>query len=218
MLQLPRRRPVRDGMAQQWFSRRFIALVVVLALHCLFLLLLRVREPIVRRVTHSEQSSVLFFVDTPRPRVTTVPHVPVPSAPATPTVIAEPAAPEQTSTAPEPSTPTATIDWTAQATEAAAAVVDKAIGEEKRKCDPSDAPKSFLPPCHPQTKKFKWNPEEPRVGFSGGLPYVRVGERCAIGLGFFGCGFGDPPPANGDLFDGMDDPERDRSSVPSTDR
>jgi hypothetical protein len=45
------------------------------------------------------------------------------------------------------------------------------------------------------------------------LPYIRVGERCAIGLGFFGCGFG-KPPANGNLFDGMDAPDRDRSSVP----
>ena len=55
------------------------------------------------------------------------------------------------------------------------------------------------------------------MGFSGGLPYVRVGERCVIALGFFACGFGGPPPAKGDLFEGMDDPERDRSSVPSSD-
>jgi hypothetical protein len=132
-------------------------------------------------------------------------------------VIAEPSAPEETSTAPAPSNAAATIDWTAQATEAAAAVVDKAIREETRKCDPSGSPQSFLPPCHPKTKKFEWNPEPGRVGFSGGLPYVRVGEHCAIGLGFFACGFGAKPPANGDLFEGMDDPERDRSSVPSSD-
>jgi hypothetical protein len=49
---------------------------------------------------------------------------------------------------------------------------------------------------------------------SGGLPYMEIGKRCAIGLGFFGCGIGELPPPNGHLFDGMDDPDRERSSVP----
>jgi hypothetical protein len=203
-------------MTREWFSRRFIVFVAVLALHCLFLLLLWTREPIARKVAYVEPTSVLFFIETPRARVTPAAPVPTPSVPTTPTVItAEPNAAEQTSSAPEPSTSPATIDWNAQATEAAAAIVDKAIQDDKRKCDPSDSPKSFLPPCHHKTKKFDW--AEPRAGFSGGLPYVRLGERCAIGLGFFGCAFGKRPPANGDLFEGMDDPERDRSSVPSTD-
>lgn len=204
-------------MTQEWFSHRFVAFVVVLALHCLFLLILLLREPIQRKVVHTEQSSVLFFVAAPRPRITTPPPVQSSTTRAPRAVTVESNAPatetEQTS---DPSNaPPTTIDWTAHATEAAAAVVDKAISEETRTCDPSAAPNSFLPPCNPKTKKFEWNPEPSRVGFSGGLPYVRVGKRCAIGLGFFGCGFGELPPANGDLFEGMDDPERDRSSVPS---
>lgn len=205
-------------MTQQRFRHRCIAFAVVLALHLLFVsLLLWIREPITRGVAHDEPSSVLFFVETPRPAVTIAPPTQAPRVRSTRPVIAAPSTPEQTSTAPSSPPAPATIDWTAQATEAAAAVVDKAISEETRKCDPSDAPKSFLPPCNPKTKKFEWNPEPGRFGFSGGLPFVRVGERCAIGLGFFGCGFGAKPPANGDLFEGMDDPERDRSSVPSSD-
>lgn len=203
-------------MTRKWFSHRCIAFVIVIALHCLVVLLL-ILEPIIVRVADDDPPSVLFFIEAPRPAVTSAPPAQSPSAQQTPTVIAEPSAPEETSTAPAPSDAAATIDWTAQATEAAAAVVDKAIREETRKCDPSASPQSFLPPCHPKTKKFDWNPEPGRVGFSGGLPYVRVGEHCAIGLGFFACGFGAKPPANGDLFEGMDDPERDRSSVPSSD-
>jgi len=202
-------------MTGEHFTQRSVAFVVVVALHLLFLLLLWIREPLTLGVTDEAPSSVLFFVDTPKPTVTTAPPVQSSSAQPARIAIDEPSLPEETSTAPEPSTPSATIDWTAQASAAAAAVVDKAIHEETRKCDPSDSPKSFLPPCHPKTRKFEW--AEPRAGFSGGLPYVRVGERCVIALGFFGCGFGAKPPANGDLFEGMDDPERDRSSVPSSD-
>jgi len=202
-------------MTQEGFRRRFIALVVVVALHFV-LLMLWVLEPIYIRVVDDAPSSALIFIESPRAPTTPLPAVRPSTTPAAPIVVAEPSAPGQTSVAPSTAaSPPATIDWTAQAAEAAAAVVDKAISAETRKCDPSESPDSFLPPCNPRTKKFEWNPESRRVGFSGGLPFVRIGERCVVGLGFFGCGFGAPPPANGDLFEGMDDPERDRSSVPS---
>ncbi len=38
-----------------------------------------------------------------------------------------------------------------------------------------------------------------------------------MGLGFFGCALGKPPEANSHLFDGMHDPDRQRSSVPDID-
>jgi hypothetical protein len=38
-----------------------------------------------------------------------------------------------------------------------------------------------------------------------------------VGLGFFGCALGKKPEANGHLFDGMHDPDRQRSSVPDID-
>jgi hypothetical protein len=47
---------------------------------------------------------------------------------------------------------------------------------------------------------------------------VEIGKRCAIGLGFFACGIGKLPDANGKLFDDIDDPERIRSSVPDARR
>jgi hypothetical protein len=203
-------------MTQGGFGRRLIALVGVLALHFLFLLLLLARGPSAPRIAHGEHSSVLFFIEAPQPRQPTVPPISSRATQARPTVVAEASTPEQTSSSPTPTNSSPAIDWAAQAADAAAVAVDKAIREETRKCDPSDQPHSFLPPCNPRTKKFEWNPEQPRVGFSGGLPYVRLGKRCAVGLGFFGCGLGDPPPANGELFEGMDDPERERSSVPSS--
>src|SRR5688500_10692327 len=122
-------------MAQGGNARRFTALVVVVTLHLLFLLLLLVREPILRRVAHGDPSSVLFFIDAPRPTVTTTPPVQSRSTQAAPpTVATEPSASEQTSIAPSTADPSATIDWTAQAAESAAAVVDKAIREDTRKC------------------------------------------------------------------------------------
>jgi hypothetical protein len=204
-------------MTQERSRDRFIAFAVVGALHFLFLWMLWVRESVTRGIAHNDRSSVLFFIDAPRPAAT-APPVQAPAAvQPRPTATAAPIQSEETSAAPESSVPSSpAIDWTAQATQAAAAIVDKTIREETRKCDPEDRPKSFLPPCHRKPpKQFKW--QEPRAGFSGGLPYVRVGERCVIALGFFGCGFGGDPPANGDLFEDMDDPERERGSVPSSD-
>lgn len=201
-------------MTQEWFGRRMIVSVAVLALHCLLVLLLLARQPITRIFATDDRSSVLFLIETPRPRETTRPAQ-APMTQRTPAVIDEPSPGEQITTEPALPASSAPIDWSAQAAEAAAAVVDKAIRQETRKCDPSDSPNSFLPRCNPPSHEFEWSPE-PKVGFSGGLPYVRLGKRCAVGLGFFGCGIGRLPPANGDLFEGMSDPERDRSSVPSS--
>jgi hypothetical protein len=201
-------------MAQEWLGRRFTALVAVLALHSLFLLMLLAREPITRIVTTDARSSLLFLMEAPQPTAPTAPPAQSRATRRTAPVVHETSTPEQTTVEPVPAVPSAPIDWNAQATEAAAAVVDKAIRQETRKCDPSDSPSSFLPRCEPRSYEFKWNPD-PKVGFSGGLPYVRVGERCVIGLPFFACGIGRLPPANGDLFEGMSDAERDRSSVPS---
>lgn len=210
-------------MIKGWSRHRCIAFVAVAALHFLFIWMLWVREPDTRRAAHDNPSSVLFFIDVPPAPPRTVPTIRVPRVRQISPLIVEPVSvepgtPEETSAPAAPSNSSPTIDWTAQATESATAAVDKAIRDETRKCDPEDRPKSFLPPCHPKkSKPFEWNPDASRVGFANGLPFVRVGERCVIGLGFFGCGFGEAPPANGDLFEGMDDPERERSSVPSSD-
>jgi hypothetical protein len=49
-------------MTQEWFSHRCIAFVIVIALHCLVLLLL-ILEPIIVRVAEDDSSSVLFFIE-----------------------------------------------------------------------------------------------------------------------------------------------------------
>jgi len=204
-------------MTQEGLARRFTTLLVVLALHCFFVLLLVMRQPVSRMTTPDVRPGVLFFVEAPRPPPTPLPAIQTRPTRSARVVIEATRMQEQPRVVSSPADPPATIDWNAHAAEAAATVVDRAIRQETRKCDPSDSPNSFLPRCKPRSPEFEWNPEPPRVGFSGGLPYVRVGERCAIGLGFFACGFGAKPPANGELFEHMSDPERDRSSVPSTD-
>jgi len=113
---------------------------------------------------------------------------------------------------PDPATPPRSIDWRNEAARAARSTVN-AITETPQE-------RSFGPkPAQPATaapKQFEWHPEPPRAGFSGLLPYVRLGKRCILGLGFFGCAFGELPPADGTLFQGMDHPDRPRSSVPQT--
>ncbi len=67
-------------------------------------------------------------------------------------------------------------------------------------------------------KEFEWDPEPDQVGLAEGfIPYVRIGQRCVVGLGFFGCNLSKLPEANSHLFDGMHDPDRQRSSVPDVD-
>jgi hypothetical protein len=83
-----------------------------------------------------------------------------------------------------------------------------------RRCDDTDRPGSMLPRCKKQPRPFEWNPEPKRVGFAGVLPYVRLGDFCVLGLGFFGCAIGERPRANIHLFDELHNPDRPRSSVP----
>jgi len=110
------------------------------------------------------------------------------------------------------------VDWYSEAKEVAkdrgAAL---AAAQPRKACDPSqsDRPGSLLPKCG--TKKYKdadWNPEPSKAGFAGLLPFVMIGKRCVVGLGFFGCAIGKLPDADGTVFDDMNDPDRPRSSVP----
>jgi hypothetical protein len=79
----------------------------------------------------------------------------------------------------------AALDWRREAVTAARNVV-----EQRRPRDTFSEP---LPeprkPC--KIEQWQWSPEEKKAGLAP-LPYVVVG-RCVVGLGFFGCGFGEPP-------------------------
>jgi hypothetical protein len=81
-------------------------------------------------------------------------------------------------------------------------------------CDDAPPPGSMRPRCTPRTTPFEWRPQPRAVEFDGLIPYVHLGKRCVLGLGFFGCAVGALPGANGRLFEGMRAPDRARSSVP----
>jgi len=68
-------------------------------------------------------------------------------------------------------------------------------------------------PCQPRDSSFEWNPQEERRGLLP-LPFILIGERCGIGLGFFGCNLGALPEPNKHLFDDMQAGRTPRSSVP----
>lgn len=105
------------------------------------------------------------------------------------------------------------IDWEREA-ERAGRSGAALLPPKNRNCEDTPAPGSMLPRCRDSGRPFEWNPEHGTVEWSGGLPFVHVGKTCVIGLGFFACGIGGPPPANGHLFDQLHDPDRVTDSVP----
>jgi len=116
----------------------------------------------------------------------------------------------------EPEGPgTNAIDWQLEAERSARAIVERnAKSREKRIGEHPPSPFREKP----KPKEFPWDPEPDKAGFAAGfIPYVVIGERCVVGLGFFGCALGKKPPPNSHLFDGMHDPNRERSSVPEID-
>ncbi len=64
---------------------------------------------------------------------------------------------------------------------------------------------------------FAWDPEPKRVGFMGLMPYLRIGKRCFIALGAFGCAIGPLPEPNGHLLDAIKDGPVTFTSVPDDD-
>lgn len=107
------------------------------------------------------------------------------------------------------------IDWQLEARRSANNTVER-NRKSREKHIGEHPPSPFSEKRKP--KEFEWDPEPDRVGFAPGfIPYVRVGQRCVVGLGFFGCNLSKLPEANSHLFDGMHDPDRQRSSVPDVD-
>jgi hypothetical protein len=106
------------------------------------------------------------------------------------------------------------IDWSAEVQRSAHDAAASDEGPRTRAF--GNNPESPYRPCVKRESSFNWNPEPKKAGFAGGLPFVKV-KRCIIGLGFFGCEIGAPPPANGALLDDMKSGNRERSSVPDID-
>lgn len=106
------------------------------------------------------------------------------------------------------------IDWDREAATVANSQAESIFKELEHLCDEAARRGEQPPGCHKYKKPDAWSPEPKKFGFSGGLPYVRLGKRCILGLGFFGCGIGKLPEADGHALDDMRDPDRPHSSVP----
>ncbi|MFC4308024.1 hypothetical protein ACFPN2_02920 [Steroidobacter flavus] len=203
-------------MARDQRLRRFGVFLFVTGAHVLLLLLpLDVERRERGEPAGGERTAQLFFLRAPaverrarrEPRQPGEPEIKTNIEVAAPASIT--AIPPSGSAAAGPGA-ALSIDWSEEARRSAADAVAKAPSHDRSRCDSTGLDDPALPNCKP-APEFRWAP--PKAGFSGGLPYISVGDHCVIGLGFFGCGFG-KPAANGNLFDGMDAPDRDRSSVP----
>jgi hypothetical protein len=195
--------------------RGFVVWTVVIGGHVLLLMLVIDSRSTDKRPSASARSpSVLLLLRSEPPRPGSIP-TPAPPRFERQRTIVPPEIPELGS---EPTTavdtpPTAPrIDWHLEAERVAEEVAPELLEQLKRKCESAEDP--VPPECKKRKYTFKWDPEPSTVGMDGLLPYVLVGKRCAIGLGFFACGIGKLPEPNGDLFEGMRDPDRPRSSVP----
>ena len=109
-----------------------------------------------------------------------------------------------------------TIDWKLEAERSARYTIDSAGQPGPRHF--GEQPVSPFREKKKPPHEFQWNPEPKKAGLAGGfIPYVRLGKRCVVGLGFWGCALGKLPEANSHLFDEMTNPDRLRSSVPDVD-
>lgn len=195
-------------------DRRLVILLIVAGLHALMILALIRARPEHLALGEGQALTLIFIPEVLR-RIHPVPLSPIPSTPRPmrredEAPLGMPATAQGSAS---PISPAPAIDWKRAAAQSAAVTVDEAIRGETRMCSSADTDPAWLPKCNPPAQpKFDWAP--PRAGFSGGLPYVRMGEKCVVTIGLFACGFGGDPPVNGDLFESMRDPERDRSSVP----
>jgi hypothetical protein len=119
-----------------------------------------------------------------------------------------------TTTVPDVLTPTPSdkppVDWRMAAEDVARSLTARHDNKNTIGVQPGAAYRK----CPPK-RAFAWNREPSKAGFMGGLPYVRLGKRCILGLGFFGCG--SPPEPNSHLLDGLHDPNASASSVPEDD-
>jgi hypothetical protein len=164
----------------------------------------------------SDPRSILFFPALPEPLEASSPARQEPqSSAATDTPAA--VRPPDTAITPPAEIPAAAspIDWFSEAQQVARAAAERAGQPTPRAF--GQIPQSPYKTCKKKRSSFEWDPEPKRAGFIGVFPYVQVGKRCVISLGFFGCALGELPPPNSHLFDDMHAPKRPTSSVPQLD-
>lgn len=106
------------------------------------------------------------------------------------------------------------VDWFGEAAKSAGKAAVRGDADSLAVFTPSPVRRKH---CVRPPSATQWKPEEKKFGFAGGLPYVRLGKRCVVGLGFFGCILGALPEANSHLLDGRDKANESESSVPDVD-
>lgn len=177
-----------------WFARaREHERSAVDNMHHSTLVLIPLRKPIQPAMPTEPVIAHSTLIDIPAPRFSSEPKALAPSSP--------------------PSATTPAIDWRREAKRSADDAIQMQTAPQLRGFEARAAPEPSR-----KARPFDWNTSPGKVGFSGGLPYVKLGKRCVLGLGFFGCAIGELPAANGNLFEDIDDPERERSSVPDVSR
>jgi hypothetical protein len=211
----------REGMA----GRRNAVLGLVILGHGLFVAFF-LRPDVLTKVQLKEKAASLLLLDLliPTPRTNAVPPPnaatkahdakklpsPVDIAKADSAATLESA--DISSSDTPPSQPG--IDWYHQAEQVASSQAESIFKDLKHACAVAALHGEHRPECRKYKKPDAWVPEPRKFGIAGGLPYVRLGKRCIVGLGFFGCGLGKLPEADGHVLDDMRDPDRPRSSVP----
>jgi len=108
------------------------------------------------------------------------------------------------------------IDWDNEAEQASKSRAASIFQQLQQACKKAALKGEQPPECRTHKTPDAWVPEPKKFDISGGLPFMRLGKFCVIGLGFFGCAVGKLPEANSHVLDDMRDPDRPRSSVPST--
>jgi hypothetical protein len=186
---------------------------VILHLAAVWLLLNAVRQA--PQVPGAEFTSVWLMLDpeTPEAPIEAAPP-PAAAAPqaraAVSSAVSKPgAAPPVVAT---PSIPD--VDWR----QAAAQAVRRAGAGllERRPRGFGAVPSPQYRKCKPKKQSFEWDPDALKAGLDAILPSFRVGKRCFIVPPFFSCALGELPPPNSHMLDDMNDPDRDRNSVPGS--
>src|SRR5215469_16753651 len=192
-------------MVTERSCRKWVTWAAVLGVHTLLVgLFLHARNP-PEQAPYTEVSTTLLLEPAPQPpevvpkssvtraRSPRLPRSQPSSVPSNGSISAPPEAPA----------PKQPIDWYGEA---------EREGARQALSAPSSSPgadRSLSLPRKCRTRReAHWEPEPKRVGIAAGfIPYVRVGT-CAIGLGIFGCSFGNPPP-NGHVLDDMRNKDSD---------
>jgi len=214
------------GNAGRSAINRFGLWVLVIGIHGALVLLFAFDRSEERGETEADSQSpmTVVFLDRPPPEPPPEEPKPAPSvaAPRLDIVRATPASSDVPAVASsEPSTSVGTpgaIDWEHERAITAQAMLPELLKQNQTKCEAERRPGSMLPKCRQPVKVPEWEPEPGRFGIDGLIPFMRIGKRCAVGLGFFGCAIGKLPEADSHLFDEMRNPDRERSSVPEIDQ